>query len=383
MLALYIVFMALWVWRSHGFQSSAAGRPGTDFVVFWAASHVMLNTHAWQVYDYPAFAAIERSLFHDLPKNAFLPWLYPPAFLVLVTPLALLPFTPSYLVFCALSLAVFVPAALRVSGLTPDALASKTAVLFLVASPFVPVALIFGQNALLTAALAALAVYWIDRHPVRAGMCLGLLTIKPQMAMLFPIVLLASRAWRPFLAAAASAAAVTLASTLICGMNAVKLFVANAGMARELVLEHDSQFWLASPAPFALFRTAGLSVPLAWIAQGAATTIAICVACHVWRRTRDVGLRAAALCAATLIANPYVWHYELAWLGVAVACLVASGLREGWQAGEQQVLTLAWLLPLYELFNRWLAWPQIGPLVVMLVLLITLRRVNLVQGERS
>lgn len=383
MLALYAVFIALWVEQSHGFRSNAAGRPGTDFIVFWTASHVVLHAHAWQVYDYPFFASIERSLFPDLAISSFLPWLYPPAFLALVAPLALLPFGLSYFLFCAAGVAVFVWATLRASGLASATIGLTTSVLFLIASPFVFVVLLVGQNTLITAALAALAVSSIERHPIRAGLFIGLLSIKPQMALLLPFVLVATRNWRTFFAAAGSAAALTLTGALICGMQSLKLFLANAGMAREIVLENDSQFWLASPAPFALFRTAGLPVPLAWLAHGAMMAIAIGVACSVWRRTRDVPLRTAALCAATLVANPYVWHYELAWLGVAVACLVAIGVRDGWRAGEQEVLTLAWLLPLYELFNRWLAWPQIGPLVTMLVLLVTLRRARLMHEEQS
>jgi arabinofuranan 3-O-arabinosyltransferase len=35
----------------------------------------------------------------------------------------------------------------------------------------------------------------LERHPALAGICLGLLTYKPQFGLLFPIVLIADRRW--------------------------------------------------------------------------------------------------------------------------------------------------------------------------------------------
>ena len=78
-----------------------------------------------------------------------------------------------------------------------------------------------------------------------------------------------------------------------------------------------------------------------------------------------------------------MWHYELAWLGLTLAWLLASGLRTGWLRGEQTVIVLAWLLPIYELFNRYVMLPQIGPIALLLVLLIVLRRTREPQALRA
>jgi alpha-1,2-mannosyltransferase len=82
-----------------------------------------------------------------------------------------------------------------------------------------------------------------------------------------------------------------------------------------------------------------------------------------------------------LIANPYVWHYELAWLGIALACMAATGLQRGWARGEQTILVLAWILPLYEFFNRVAEWPQGGPIILLLMLLMILQRVRTDTGS--
>ena len=70
-----------------GFTSSSSYRPGTDFSVFWVASHVMLHGVPAQVYDYVAFGKLEQLLLGGYQHGGFLPWLYPPMFLLLVTPL--------------------------------------------------------------------------------------------------------------------------------------------------------------------------------------------------------------------------------------------------------------------------------------------------------
>ena len=82
----------------------------------------------------------------------------------------------------------------RVSGALPGL--RRVGAFALLAAPCVFVTGMFGQNAFLTASCAALAVCWADRRPMWAGLCIGLLSAKPQMALLFPFVLVATRAWR-------------------------------------------------------------------------------------------------------------------------------------------------------------------------------------------
>jgi len=380
LLALQAIWLVVWAWTSHGFSgASHVARPGIDYSVFWAASHVMLHETPSLVYDHLAFAKIEAALFAAFENGAFMPWLYPPTFLLVVTPLALLPFLPSYLLFVGLSTFTFVIGTLRVSGLV-RAIGGRLSVLLLAASPCVFVVATIGQNSLLSAGLAALAVSWTDRHPVRAGLCIGLLAFKPQMALLFPFVLIAAGAWRVIGAAAISASVFTLLSVLVCGTDTVHLFMLNVSMIRETLIEHGEHFWYASPTTFALLRLGGAPLSVAYVAQGCVAVVGAVAACHVWRCTHDARLRCAVLFVATLLTNTYVWHYELAWLGVALACIITFGLGCRWLAGEQEILALAWLLPVYEYFNRSTHLPQIGPFVLLLVLLVIVRRVRIVSA---
>ncbi|RQZ77730.1 DUF2029 domain-containing protein [Burkholderia cepacia] len=373
-LACYALFVAIWISVVRHAPATAPSRPGPDYAVFWTASYVMLHGSPWQAYDVPTFSRLAAELFPQFRRDDLVAWLYPPINLLLVTPLALLPFAIGYPLFVAFGVAVFGLAASRVSGLGAIPGARHVGGFALIAAPCVFVTGMFGQNAFLTASCAALAVCWADRRPMWAGLCIGLLSAKPQLALLFPFVLIATRAWRTIAWAALATAAFAALSVLVCGVESLHRFVAGTALARSLLLEQGVVFWLASPAPFAAFRLAGLTPGLAYAAQACIAALAISAACIVWTRSRDLRLRAAVLAVATLAANPYVWHYELAWLGIAIACMLATGWQDGWLRGEQAAIALMWLLPIVEYLNPWLQWPQIGPAVTLFALLVLLRR---------
>ena len=78
---------------------------------------------------------------------------------------------------------------------------------------------VIGQNGCLTAALLGGALLFIPTRPVLAGICLGLLTYKPQYGPLFPLVLIATAQWRVIFAAAATTLAIAAASLVVFGTN--------------------------------------------------------------------------------------------------------------------------------------------------------------------
>ncbi|WP_175975881.1 glycosyltransferase family 87 protein [Burkholderia sp. BCC1047] len=376
MLMLFVALLITWGVVTHGFTSKATARPGTDFAVFWTAAQLVLQGHAATAYDPAAFMQAELAQFGAYLQHQPLPWLYPPTMLLFIAPAALVPFLPAYLLFSAGSLLCYAFAVSRLSGLRAHLPRPRAALLVMVAYSAVFLSALFGQNSILTAGLAALALHLLDRRPVIAGLLIGLLAIKPQLAVVFPFVLIAARAWRAFAAAAVSATLFAAAGVSLTGPAVL------SGLAHTMSTVRDQHFmlpsyWLASPTPFAALRLAGMPIPVALAAQAAVAVLAIAAAVDVWRRTRDMRLRGAALAVATLLTTPYLWGYELTWLGVAIFCLIAYCLDEGWLPGEQATVVLAWLLPIFEMFNRLMRFPQVGPIVLLAVLLIVVHRATL------
>src|SRR6185312_13844103 len=77
--------------------------------------------------------------------------------------------------------------------------------LLALAIPMAFINALVGQNGFLTAALIGGTLYLIPIRPVLAGICLGLLTYKPQYGLLFPIALIVAGQWRVFVSAGITA----------------------------------------------------------------------------------------------------------------------------------------------------------------------------------
>lgn len=376
MLLLFAAFMITWIVVSDAFTSKSVAHPGLDFSVFWTASHLALHGHAAAVYDPAFFSNAEIARFGADIGHQSLPWLYPPTMLLFIAPVALVPFLPAYFLFFAGSLLCYAYAVPRLSGLHTHLPVPRAAALVVLAYSAVSSCVLYGQNGVLTAGIAALALHMLGRRPIVAGVLIGLLAMKPQLAIVFPFVLIATRAWRTFASAAITTVLFTVAGIALAGIGSLNGMVHTLAIVRSLHFTLPA-YWFVSPTPFAALRLAGASIPVALAAQAAIGLLALAAAVDVWRRTQDMRLRAAVLAIATLLTTPYLWQYELPWLGIAVFCLITHGLDEGWLHGDQIVIVLAWLLPVFELFNRITALPQIGPVVVLAMLFITVRRATL------
>ena len=73
--------------------------------------------------------------------------------------------------------------------------------MFVAVAPAVAVNLFIGQNGFFFAALLICGLINLDRRPLLAGLCFGLLTIKPQLGLLLPVMLVLTQRWRVIAAA--------------------------------------------------------------------------------------------------------------------------------------------------------------------------------------
>src|SRR5258707_14741149 len=80
------------------------------------------------------------------------------------------------------------------------------------AFPVVLTNTLVGQNGFLTASLIGGTLYLMPMRPVLSGICLGLLSYKPQYGLLFPLVLIAASQWTVFFTAGCVAVPMGFAS---------------------------------------------------------------------------------------------------------------------------------------------------------------------------
>jgi len=99
----------------HGWIADASGHPlAQDFLSFWSAGQMALSGHPATAYDWPAMHALQQQLMGHEPRG-YLGWAYPPLFFCIAIPLALMPYTASFLIWVFATLALYAAAIARVA----------------------------------------------------------------------------------------------------------------------------------------------------------------------------------------------------------------------------------------------------------------------------
>jgi hypothetical protein len=319
------------------FMSYTAEKPmALDFDAFWAAARLAVQGHAVQAYDNVAIEATERAATDMAP--GYLAFYYPPSFLLICLPLGLLGFTAALCVFLAAEMALLL-AGLRCI------LPHRWAWLPLLSFPGFIMNALSGQNAPLTAACFCGAAIWLTSRPVLAGICLGGLVCKPQLAVCVPVALLAARRLQALAACGASAAALCVLSWLAFGARVWRGFLANAPNARADI-ESIAIKWPKLQSAFGAVRLAGGSNAQAYEVQVLVSALAVIVlVCACWRRP-GAQIEAALMVCAALLFTPFLYDYDLAILALPLTCLMSQALRSAWLPWEKIGLLAVYLMPL-------------------------------------
>jgi arabinofuranan 3-O-arabinosyltransferase len=329
-------FSHWWIYDPNGL-----GIP-TDFVNVWAAGRLVLDGHPALAYDWDIQKQIEvAQLGQDFIGH--FAWHYPPPFLFVAAFLAQFPYAVAFVGWVLVSLVPYLAMMRAIVGRT-------FGLVLAVGFPLVLNNGVVGQNGFLTAALIGGTLYLMPIRPVLAGICLGLLSYKPQYGLLFPLVLIAASQWTVFFTAAIVAVAMAFASWLAFGTESWQAFFHWMPMFSQAFLtEGRATFWKLQSL-FALVRFCGGTEQLAWIFQWILSgTIAVGLAL-MWRSRVSYSLKAAALATGTLLITPYLFMYDMMVLGVPVAFLVRIGLATGFRRYELAGLACALALIISFIF---------------------------------
>lgn len=343
-----------------------------DFRVFWAAGQLALQGEPLAALD-----PVRLDAMHGVDVEGWMPWLYPPAYLMLVTPFGAMSFSAAFILSTVLSIGL-VAWALRpfVGGVVPLWIAMALA-------PAYAPALMIGQNSVfwLAGLLAALAALRSQRW-VLAGVFIGLLTLKPQLGLMIPVALLAIGAWRTILAAIATTLILALVPTGLYGSEYWPLLRDGIAAHGERALQMIGTVDLMV-GPISLLAALGVPPPLALRVQWAFTALCAVLVFVLWRsRSASFDLKAAGLLAAVLPASPYVWHYETALMAAIGLFLVRAGVL-GQRPLDLAVFGLLWLGGVLVVVNgsfdlvdgTWVGAALITPLLLGILALCVYRAV--------
>jgi hypothetical protein len=319
LLALYLATIA-WSWpfpRDHA--DFAIGR---DFLNFWMYGREAWNAEAGRFYDIWLYnARLVELTGWDYPVQQ---WSYLPHLMLLMAPFGLLPYPVAYAAWLMLGLAALLWAAPETFGRGRGALA-------LALAPAGLLCLISGQNTFFTLAIVVAVFRFLDVRPILAGVLLGFLTVKPQLGLLFPVMLAMTGRWTTFASAALTAGALAGATALIWGADVWPVYFSVGVPLQEFVIRDPTAATLGlMPTAYMNARIIGLSPGIAYGVQALFGAAAVGAVLWTFWRRRDPLLSYALLLAAGLIATPYLMSYDLVltvWAMIAVCGTSAPSSR--------------------------------------------------------
>ncbi|WP_374655170.1 glycosyltransferase family 87 protein [Dongia sp.] len=331
---------------------------GRDFASFWTASTLVWRGEALTLFDPATYqTALDQIMGSNL---AFMPFPYPPSALFYLLPLGVLPYGWALVLWLAVTIALL--AFLLRRQLTPAWLG------LLLLAPASAVNISTGQNGFLSAALLCGGLLVLEKRPILAGMLFGLLSYKPQLGLIVPLLLIAGGYWRTFIAAGATVALLVIGSALIFGSEAWLLFLEKTGPQQLAFMQSGTgRFQAMTPSFFMTARLAGMPTWTGWLLQALSALAAIVGTLLAWRRDIPPRMKAAIAMVAAFMISPYVLSYDMVILAVAMALAIPMLGGRWWSWG---VLLLSWTAPISMLFvPTWL-----GPVSTSLLFLLLLWR---------
>ncbi|MFN8516546.1 MAG: glycosyltransferase family 87 protein [Chloroflexia bacterium] len=357
---------------------------GIDFTATLTGARAIADGRGADLYDLEEQREAQNAVlqpYNTLREGSLLPYIHPPFEAVIYAPFMHLPYGTLYLAWTAAAILAVAGALWIMRAASPiDGRAGW--LLLLAICSFSPLFQGFwlGQSAaFLLLGLCGAYVAVKHERPWLAGAALALLALKPQLLLVFGLVLLLQRRWRPLFACAAILAAASAATALVLGpLWPLKYarFLAGIGHWTGDTNEYPQIMYNWRGLAFNLLGTAdpgriGLPVALLTVATVGALVWAWWRLRGIERDRADDILWMLAVPVAILVA-PHLYIHDLtililpAWIAVR---LIGERVWAGWSSHAWlALLWLGYLLAFSSLFRveNHPEWPTVPGILVML-----------------
>lgn len=322
----------------------------SDFVVWYAASFGLVREGLsfGTLYDLFAFDDLLRRATGE-PGIAGLPYFYPPTFGLLFYPAAFVSLETAYYCFAAINVAsIFL--ACRVMG------AKSLDALLITFTPMAIACIAMGQLAGLLVLGMTVGYRLLGSKPFWAGVVFALMTFKPHLAVVIPVILLAGRHWRAIAGLAVGTGVFALLSALAFGFEAWWAFLFNGETALAVIRSGHFPFKVVF-SNYTFFRALGLGDAPSLALQTLLAVAALGITYCYWRPGHRAFDKVTALAVSSLMISPHVMMSDCALLVAPMALWFATRPAN---SGK-----IALLLGLALLF-----WPLGGVLLAEFVLMV-------------
>lgn len=291
---------------------------GRDFVNVYTSGALILQGRLDLLYDVDAYRAFQSELLGGGLR--FHLFSYPPAALIYASPFALLPYPVAWISWLAGTGALFARAArpyLRGTGLP---------VWLALVAPASIMNLWAGHYGFLIGALWLFAWSNLARRPGFAEILIGLMIVKPHLAVLMPIVLIWRRQWIAFAAATLTVIAMVGLSAALFGPSLWVTYLTETAMLHVAMVDDVGTFFLML-MPTLMPSLAILGVPTLAATLVQATVAVGAIALLLKNMPRDEEKAGLAVATATFVVLPYAFAYDMTVVGLAGLILFRNSLE--------------------------------------------------------
>lgn len=347
-----LAVFAYW-WGSAAIANEAEEAYGGDFVVFWDAANMLEAGDPGGVYAQAQINPDDRKVVH-----------YPPPYLLMLRPLAELPYWAALVTWSAIGLGALAFVIHRSVGLTFGS--------FCLPAIAVLANLGSGQNGFFTATLLGGGLWLLGKSAFAGGAVIGLLIYKPHFAPIAVLSLLLTRNWKALAGVVTSAGLFSLASLAAFGPGTWRAFVEDSAISAEII--YVPGVWEKMPSAIAALLLLDIPKPLAQIGQAIWSVTVIAAVVWLARAPIEPRLRNAGIIVATLAASPYVFFYDLTVLAFPMAWLLLPVRGVSPSPKERIVLGASAVLPIASWGIADMTNVQLGPLVILSLFIVVLSR---------
>lgn len=282
---------------------------GMDFVNMWFGARLAWAGDLATLFDWPRYMAYVRGIAGpDYPLHN---WSYPPHVLLFVWPLARLDYGPALLLWDGLGYLAY---ALALRTLFAARAIRPSPVRFALAfvAPGAVANIVFGHVGLFVTALFTAGMAWRDRRPWLAGLMFGLMTMKPHLGAVVPILLLAERRWTVIASAGLSTAVLVAITSAVFGWSVFPDYLRQVGPVQTAILMTEVGLEHLSPTWFAGIRTWNLAPEWGWPVLAVTAPLGILAVVLAVRRDLPPVRRNLVVALAAFMVTPYAFLYDLA-----------------------------------------------------------------------
>jgi hypothetical protein len=292
-----------------------------DYSNYWIAGRLVRSGEHLDLFSWPTYFPHMRDTFG--PNTPLRNWSYPPHYLLFISWLGFVSFHAGLVVFLGGTLALFLFA---VNVFRREyAPTSDLRVLSLALAGYVLMMLAFSQNGFMSAAFLLLGLAWMRRRPALAGLAFACLTVKPQLGLLIPVLLVFDRNWAAVLWSAVFTALLVALSAAVYGLESWGAYLGEtAGYQRAIMLEATGNFIDMMPTVLGSMRAWSFSASSAVQAQLPVTLAGFAAVVWLLYRERRPLRRVFAVTCGTFLVTPYAFNYDMGALCVCAALLAGE-----------------------------------------------------------